>query len=254
MSYGRFAQVYDELMSDVPYDQWVSFTKNRLRESSIAVKNIADLGAGTGEITLRLDEEGFNMTGIDVSEEMLTIAHQKSLQSQSTIQWLQMDITNLNTSATYDAVVCFCDVVNYLTDIHQVEAFMNNAYQLLAPGGKLIFDVHSTGYVQDFLANQTFGAVTDDISYIWFCEEGLTPYTVSHDLTFFVREGNKYERFDEVHHQRTFSVETYVESVQEAGFQLCSVHGDFSDEEGFDEKEHDRIFFVCEKPLNKEEA
>lgn len=248
MSYGRFAQVYDQLMSDVPYDEWVSFTKNRLHESSIVVENVADLGAGTGEITLRLDKEGYKMTGVDVSEEMLSIAHQKSIQHQSSIRWLQMDITNMNTSSTFDAVVCYCDVVNYITEIHQVQAFFHNAYQLLTPGGTFIFDVHSTGYVQDFLANQTFGTVTDDISYIWFCEEGDRPYSVSHDLTFFVREGNQYERFDELHYQRTFSVETYIGYLQETGLKVRSIHGDFSDENGYNEGSQDRIFFVCEKP------
>ncbi|KGX88940.1 class I SAM-dependent DNA methyltransferase [Pontibacillus litoralis] len=255
MSYGRFAQLYDRFMQDVPYDEWLNFTLEQFNHAETDIQHVADLGAGTGELTLRLHQHGYAMTGVDLSEEMLTIAQQKAIQQNAVIQWVQTDITRHQEGLRFDGVVCYCDVVNYLTRDGVVERFFQNVYHMLQDGGMFLFDVHSINYVENFLANQTFAHVTDDISYIWFCDqiEG-TPYYVSHDLTFFVKQGENYERFDEFHKQRTYSVQQYMDWLIATGFEIVNVHADFQLEPGYKEDEHDRIFFVCRKSQKQEEA
>lgn len=253
MSYHKFAKVYDSLMEDVPYDEWVAFTKSIINQYSAKVDRIIDLGTGTGEIALRLSRKGYTMTGVDLSEEMLAIAQQKAADKKQTIQWLHQDIAKIKSNETYDMAISYCDVLNYIQGSKQVIKVIDNVFDLLKPGGYFLFDVHSVSYVQEFLANKTFGKVTDDISFIWFCDKGDEENKVHHDLTFFVRSGEKFERFDEYHTQQTFPVEDYVQWLQEAGFYVRGIYSDFSTEKGYNQKEDDRIFFVCQKPLQKEE-
>ncbi|WP_236560953.1 class I SAM-dependent methyltransferase [Pontibacillus sp. HMF3514] len=248
MSYGRFAEVYDTLMKDVPYEQWVQFTNRRIKTYCSNAGSILDLGAGTGEITIQLSAQGYHVSGVDLSEEMLSIAERKSNLHNQSIQWLKQDITNLEVPGMYDIIVSYCDVLNYITDDQDVQKVFQSVYDSLEPAGLFMFDVHSIGYVEHVLKNQTFGVVYDEVSYIWFCDEGETPHTVHHDLTFFVKNDQNYERFDEYHTQRTYSVEDYSQWLKEIGFTIQGIHADFADEAGYDELENDRIFFVCQKP------
>ncbi|WP_345239792.1 class I SAM-dependent methyltransferase [Pontibacillus salipaludis] len=247
MSYGRFAEIYDQLMEEVPYQDWVSFTQSSIRSTGAKVNRILDLGAGTGEISIRLAKEGYSVTGVDLSEDMLAVANRKSTEQKASVEWIKQDITSLDIPIRYDMVISYCDVINYITDEQQIQKTFQLAYDAVKPGGLFLFDVHSTGYIDGYLSGQTFGTVTDDISYIWFCDENEEDYSVTHDLTFFVKKDDLYERFDEYHNQRTFPVSTYVAWLQDCGFDVLGIHSDFSQEAGYDEQENDRIFFICKK-------
>ncbi len=241
MSYGKMAQVYDRLMADAPYGQWEAYTSHMLNTYHPNANRILDLGCGTGEITRRLHDKGFSMTGVDLSEDMLTIAEQ---QSPSSIQWLHQDITKLEGLADYDCVISFCDVINYLTEEEQVKETISNAYEALSDSGVFLFDVHSVEHVTEDLYGQTFAEVYDDLSYIWFCDPDEQPNSVIHDLTFFVQDHNQYQRFDEQHKQRAYPVQELKQWIQEAGFTLVQIHADF---ETTPTEKGERLFFVCKK-------
>lgn len=79
-AYTGFAYVYDEYMDNIPYDEWSSYLIQLMKENNITPGNeIAELGCGTGTVTLKLDEAGYSCVGIDMSEDMLEIASQKNV-------------------------------------------------------------------------------------------------------------------------------------------------------------------------------
>lgn len=78
MSYERFAYLYDELMKDAPYDQWVSYVQNILVKYDVKAGKLLDLACGTGELSVRFAQQGFDVTGIDLSEDMLSVAQAKA--------------------------------------------------------------------------------------------------------------------------------------------------------------------------------
>ncbi|KGX93558.1 methyltransferase [Pontibacillus halophilus JSM 076056 = DSM 19796] len=246
-AYGRFAEVYDDLMSDAPYEEWVSITEGVLSRKEGSTKDVIDLGCGTGEITLQLAKKGFTMTGVDLSEAMLTIAQQKATKARQSIQWVAQDITAINLEESHDLAISYCDVVNYLGTSEQIQSFFARVYELLRPGGTFIFDSHSISYVDEFLVGETFGFVSDETSYIWFCEEGEKPHQVVHDLTFFLKENHHYTRVDEQHVQQTHPIESYRDWLVRAGFSVEEIFGDFDYTREADETEQDRLFFVCHK-------
>src|SRR5690625_1478732 len=95
MAYDHLAEIYDQLMGHVPYDKWVEFTEKIIQKENKTVKSIVDLGCGTGEITIRLAEKGFQLTGVDLSAHMLSHAQQKSTNIKP-IRWINQDIRQLN--------------------------------------------------------------------------------------------------------------------------------------------------------------
>ncbi|WP_079530338.1 class I SAM-dependent methyltransferase [Halobacillus hunanensis] len=240
MSYQQMAQVYDVLMKDAPYDQWVTWTKQIVQHYHPGAQRILDLGCGTGEITSRLADHGWQLTGVDLSEDMLTMAASKD----QTIQWLRQDITDLKGLHGYDCIVSYCDVMNYITDESSLDAVFKHAYQALSEQGLFLFDVHSVDHIVNDLCGQTFAEVYDDLSYVWFCDPGEEEYSMIHDLTFFVRYHKDYQRFDEQHLQQGYHLETLQKAIEKAGFTLQRVTADFSVNPA---ERGDRLFFVCQK-------
>jgi 2-polyprenyl-3-methyl-5-hydroxy-6-metoxy-1,4-benzoquinol methylase len=79
MSYQQFAYLYDKLMKDAPYDEWVQFVKDRCTKYNVQGVRLLDLACGTGELSVRLAQEKFQVTGIDLSEDMLAVAQAKAV-------------------------------------------------------------------------------------------------------------------------------------------------------------------------------
>lgn len=246
MSYLEMAAVYDMLMKDAPYQEWAEFARKRMTERGEKGSVVLDLGCGTGTITRLMADYGFRMIGIDNSESMLSIAQNRAMEEGRSIQWMLQDIRHLQGFHQIDAAISFCDVINYITETDEVSQVFCQVNKALKMKGLFMFDVHSMGHIENDMQGSTFAEIYDDVSYVWLCDSGERTGEVFHDLTFFVREGEIYKRFDETHHQRTFEAGVYQELLQKNGFQLTAMYGDFSDQKGLQEN-NSRIFIVAEK-------
>jgi len=246
-SYGEFAYVYDELMKDVPYDQWVEYAARKLQENGLSAPSILDIGCGTGEVSVRLAKAGYDVTGVDLSDDMLTVAQDKAQGEGVQLSLFQQDMSQLELPSSFDCAVIFCDSLNYLETEDQVKGTFKSVYDHLEPGGLLLFDVHSLYKVNHVFGENTFTYNEEELSYIWSCFQGEHPNSVEHDLTFFVYDERKdaYDRFDELHKQRTYSVDTYKQWLTEAGFSTVETTADFTNDSPTDKAE--RILFCVQK-------
>ncbi|WP_163537820.1 class I SAM-dependent methyltransferase [Gracilibacillus sp. YIM 98692] len=249
MAYAKLAYIYDLLMEDAPYNDWQAFVSHFIHQHQPNAKTMLDLGCGTGEMSIRFNQTGFEVTGIDYSSDMLAYAHSRSVEQQSNVTYIKQDIRQLGDVGTFDVIISLCDVLNYITEERDVLAVIQHVANCLEEGGLFIFDVHSLQHFQNNMIGETFAEIYDDISYVWFCEPSGRTGEVIHDLTFFVldEDSGLYERFDEKHQQRTFSVDFYRELLKEAGLQLRSIHTDFSINHHNEPESGERIFFVCSK-------
>lgn len=255
MVYQQIAALYDRLMIDAPYNDWLHFTSEIFDMSGRTIKKVADLGCGTGKITTGLAKAGYEMIGVDYSTDMLAYAEQRASSERLNIQWIHQDLRDLNGIGSMDAVVSYCDVMNYITSELELISVFNHVADMLLPGGLFIFDVHSLYHVENNLVGQTFAETDDDVSYIWFCSPGETSGEMYHDVTFFVQtRDNKYERFEEYHHQRTYSIDFYQKLLHKAGLEIIDVYGDFSLQENSVHEKTERIFFVVRKKLAKKQS
>ncbi|WP_050180950.1 class I SAM-dependent DNA methyltransferase [Domibacillus robiginosus] len=241
MSYNRFASVYDALMHDAPYDEWEAYLQGEVKGGSLL-----DVGCGTGELAVRFARTGFQVTGIDLSDDMLAIAHEKAAANGMNIPLFQQDMRELEGIGLFDTAVIFCDSLNYLQTEDAVKQTFQAVFDHLKEDGLFLFDVHSSFKMNKVFLAQTFADAAEDISFIWNSFPGEHPNSVEHELTFFVQtESGDYERFDELHYQRTFGTEKYAQWLKEAGFTVEAITADFTNDAPTSESE--RIFFKARK-------
>jgi SAM-dependent methyltransferase len=247
MSYEQFAYLYDELMKDAPYDQWVQFVKEVSVKYDVSGTRLLDLACGTGELSVRLAQDGFQVTGVDLSEDMLAVAQAKAEETGVRIPFFQQNMANLEGQAEFDIIGILCDSLNYLQTEEEVVSTFSNVLQHLNHDGIFIFDVHSIYKISHLFINQTYASSEEHVSYIWNSFPGESPNSVEHELTFFVLDERtgKYDRFDELHFQRTYTVQQYSDWLMEAGFELLEISADFEHTTPLSESE--RIFFVARK-------
>lgn len=248
MSYERFAYLYDELMQDAPYDEWVRFVKEKLVQHKVNGKSLLDLACGTGELSVRFAKEGFNVTGVDLSSDMLSVAQAKSQEEGLSLSFFEQNMTQLEGHGTYDIIGIFCDSLNYLQTEEDVIHTFSNVFQHLQMDGIFIFDVHSIYKISEVFINQTYAMTEEHLSYIWNSFAGDYPNSVEHELSFFVLDEmtGKYDRFDELHCQRTYSAQQYTNWLKAAGFELLEISADFEDAPP--QPNSERIFFIAKKP------
>lgn len=246
MAYDQFAYVYDRLMSDVPYDEWMSFLIRQKEVFKVEGMKLLDVGCGTGEWTVKASIAGFETVGIDLSESMLSMAQQKAMEAGQAIRFFKMDMSEARDLGEFDLITIFCDSVNYLETEEVVQQTFKRMYDLLSNDGVFMFDVHSLYKVNELFAGQTYSYDDGEAAYIWNSFEGEYENSAEHELTFFIKEEeNLYSRFDEFHKQRTFPVEQYKKWLVEAGFKVETVTADFNETQPDELSE--RIFFTCTK-------
>lgn len=240
MTYNWFAKVYDELMDDSLYDQWSDYTLSYVPKGA----SLLELGCGTGILGLKLKEKGFDVTGLDLSEDMLSIAYDRQVNQGASFPLVHRDMRDLSDLPNYDSIVCYSDALCYMDNQEDLLAVFKEAYTHLNDNGLFLFDVHSLYQMKQYLST-SFHAETSDIVFMWDSYEGQHDYSVEHDLTFFVEnEDGLYERFEEVHKERTYPVEDYLNLLKQSGFKEIEVTADFGQTVQPDSK---RLFFACKK-------
>lgn len=219
--YTSFSNVYDLFMDNVPYDKWADDIEKILKKFNINDGLVLDLGCGTGTLTELLSKKGYEMIGVDSSEDMLAEALEKKPEDVD-ILYLCQDIRDFELYGTVRAVVSSCDTLNYITeseDLFDVLCLINN---YLDPDGVFIFDMNAPEKYEDVLSDNIFAENRDDASFIWentFDEESrLNEYA----LTLFIedKETGLYEKREEFHYQRAYDREEIADLLERAGFEI----------------------------------
>ena len=226
-AYSAFAAGYDRMMGDVDYDGWASYIDGFLKEAG--AKTVLECACGTGSLTVRLGRLGYQITGSDLSEDMLMAARQKALDAGLRfLPFVCQDMRKIALHKPVDAIVCACDGVNYLLD--GAEDFFRAAHDALKPGGMLLFDVSSAYKLSNILANNTFAATGEDWAYIWENQYHPRLGRVDMVLTGFLKQGHTYARFEEHHSQRAYSEEELRADLELCGFRDIQVYEAFTRE------------------------
>lgn len=245
--YRNFAYYYDLLMDEVDYGAWADYIEEIFKKMGLRASLIADLGCGTASFCIEMSKRGYEMIGIDISQDMLSVAKEKAIEKDADILLLNQDISEFELYGSVDAIVCLMDSVNYITDADALKNTFKLVENYLNPGGLFIFDVNSEYKFEHILADNVFYHVSDDITYIWQNEYNKKEKSCVFDLTFFARTGELYKRFDEIHIERAYSRTELEEMLNAVALELCGVYGEFSFDEAGPECE--RLFFVSKKSI-----
>lgn len=241
--YNDFALVYDRFQ-EIDYDSFIRFYQKMLGDN---VKTVLDLGCGSGEITLRLAKCGYDVMGVDISDDMLALAQDKAYSSGRDIFFVNGDMTEFVHPSGVDAVVSSLDCINYLTDYNDVVSAFVCVYESLNKGGLFIFDINSEYKLSHILGDNTFVYEDEEAYCVWNCEYSPEERICGFDLNFFVRQGenNMYNRYFEYQEERAYSIDEIKAAICEAGLSLINVYADLSIEAPEDNAE--RLFFICRK-------
>ena len=251
-AYTEFAQVYDRFMDNVPYEAWCEGISKILTEHGISEGLVLDLGCGTGTMTRLLRQKGYDMIGVDNSEEMLGEAMEKRAESGHEILYLEQDMREFELYGTVKAIVSICDSMNYITedeDLLEVFKLVNN---YIDPEGVFIFDLNTVYKYEKILGEQTIAENREDASFIWDNyydeEEQINEY----DLALFIPEGKDglYRKYEEVHYQRAYELELVKELLEKAGMEFVTAYDAFTKNPVNEKSE--RIYVIAREHGKKE--
>ena len=242
MQYEKFASVYDRLMRDVNYEKWGLYLAELIRNRTDGLR-ICECACGTGSVTVELKKCGFDITGTDISREMLEVASEKARQSGMKIPFVCMDMQNLTLHRPHDVILSACDGVNYLSSVKVMQRFFSCAYSNLKLGGLLMFDISTEYKLANVLGCNTFAEDEDDCAYIWKNMYDEKSRLIEMNLTFFVRNKYGYERFTERHVQRAHNICEIKDALQSSGFSKIELYDAFTHNAPTDDSE--RIQFVA---------
>lgn len=224
-AYHNLAVSYDRLTNDVDYGAAVDFYCEILKREGLQPRTAVDLACGTGSVTVLLAEKGLQTIGVDLSEEMLTVAQQKAWELENPPRFICQPLQALYLPRAVDLAVCALDSLDYITDPADCAEAIRRVYKALNPGGIFIFDVNTPEKLRA-MDGQMFIDEDDDVYCVWRGEFDEKTNICSYGMDLFQRRGEVWERSFEEHREYAYSQEQLVGYLKAAGFTHIAVYGD----------------------------
>lgn len=225
--YTAFASVYDALMRGVDYTAWAGFYVSLLKERGVEDgAQVAECACGTGGLTLPLSAR-YRMTGVDLSEDMLSIAMGKARDAGRSIRFVKQDMAALLLHKPQDAVLATCDGLNYLTTEKQAAGFFASAYRALKPGGALAFDLSTAYKLEHVLGDRLLIDETEGLCCYWQNGwEGARRRAHMRLDIFALESGGLWRRITEDQVQQAWTPDELIPAMEKAGFAGIRIYGD----------------------------
>ena len=224
-AYHNLAVSYDRLTSDVDYEATVDFYYEILKREGLKPRTAADLACGTGSVAAILARRGLQVVGVDMSEEMLTVASQKTEDAYPAPWFICQSLQELRLPRAVDMAVCALDSLDYITDPRDCETAIRRIYKALNPGGIFIFDVNTPEKLRA-MDGQVFLDEDDDVYCVWRGEFDEETNICSYGMDLFQRRGDLWERSFEEHCEYAYSADQLVGYLKAAGFTHIAVYAD----------------------------
>ncbi len=243
-AYTSFAEVYDRFMDNIPYKEWCEYVTGLLNEYEIRDGLILDLGCGTGSLTELLADRGYDMIGVDNSEDMLQIAMDKREKSGKDILYLMQDMREFELYGTVRAVLSICDCMNYILEYEDLVEVFRLVNNYLDPGGIFIFDLNTIYKYETLMGESTIAEDREECSFIWDNYYDKESKINEYDLSLFIKqEEDLYRKYTENHYQRAYSLEEVKRAINEAGMDFVAAFDAFTKNPVKDTSE--RIYIIA---------
>ena len=224
-SYENLAASYDRLTNDVDYEATVAFYNAILHREGLHPRTAVDLACGTGSVAVLLARQGLQVTGVDLSEDMLTVACQKAQELPQPPRFVCQPLQQLHLPRGVDLAVCALDSLDYITDPRDCAQAIRRIYKALNPGGIFIFDVNTPEKLRA-MDGQVFLDEDDDVYCVWRGEFDQETNICSYGMDLFQRRGKLWQRSFEEHREYAYSRQQLEQFLRDAGFTHIAVYGD----------------------------
>ena len=238
-NYNTFAEFYDALTENVEYEKRTDYLICLYSSLSHKKGRVLDLACGTGSVALNLSKKGFDVVGLDLSSEMLSVADSKA---QGKFRLFCGDMTDFFFEKGFDLCVCCLDSINHLTELSSVEKCFNCVYNSLNNDGIFIFDVNTVYKHNEILGNNAF--VFDEENFFLSWDNEIQENNIVRILLdFFVYNGKSYDRYSEEFFERAYSVDELKSVLY--NFDIIGIYDDLSLDSPKNDSE--RLYFVCKR-------
>lgn len=227
--YSSLYCVYDELNESCDYDKLADFLCEVIKENEKTNTSLVlDLACGTGKLTFKLRERGYDMTAIDLSSGMLSVAHEYAVKNEiNDVLFLCQNMTEFELYGTVDACVCTLDSINYLTKLSDVKKCFSLVHNYLIPDGVFIFDINTPYRFKEIYGNNDFILENENSLCAWQNEYNEKSKICKFYLSIFKEnQDGSYDRFDEIQKEKCYSKKQIEDALLECGFEIITVYGD----------------------------
>ena len=224
-AYKALAESYDRLTNDVDYAATVDFYEQILAREGLRPRTCVDLACGTGSVTEILARKGYEVTGVDMSEDMLTVAASKVMDLERLPMFSCQRLEQLRLPRAVDMAVCALDSLDYILDPADCAEAIRRAYKVLNPGGIFIFDVNTPEKLRA-MDGQVFLDEDDDVYCVWRGEFDEETNICSYGMDLFQRQGAVWHRSFEEHQEYAYSQAQLTGFLKAAGFTHIEVYAD----------------------------
>lgn len=247
-SYSDFAFVYDRLMNDVDYKKRSEYLLRLFKKYGKKPELLLDLACGTGGFSNQMALKGIEVIGVDISEEMLSVARENTTDLGTDVLYLCQDAAELDLYGTVDGAICCMDSLNHITNLKTLEKAIKNVSLFLEKDALFIFDVNTPFKHEHILGNNTFVIEEENVYCIWQNEYDTKKSSTNITLDFFIEDNGVYNRFTEEFCERAYTVEQLSELAEKNHFDVIGIFDDMTEKPLCDSSE--RAIFVLRK--NKE--
>lgn len=243
--YSVISRYYELLNSGVDYEAFADFLDKIIKEKGIAgTELVLDLACGTGKITRLLARRGYDMTGIDLSYDMLSVARDFEIRDPHGILYLCQDMRSFELYGTVDACVCCLDSLNYLLKTADLEKCFSLVHNYLVPNGVFVFDVNTPKRFTEGYAKHDYIMEEEGLLLAWQNYYNERTKICDFVLSLFCEnDDGSYERYDEEQRERMYSMATLKRLLKKSGFELMDIYSDLQFSGNIDNS--DKWFFVC---------
>lgn len=253
-AYTDFAYLYDIFMEDVPYEAWAQLIMSLMNTYGEGIHKVVDLGCGTGVITRMLAKAGYEMIGIDLSSDMLSVAASSGDEDDNSILYINQNMSAFELGENADAFISVCDSINYLIMDDDILGCLKSVKNYLNKDGLFIFDFNTIYKYETVIGDTTIAENREECSFIWENFYSTEDHINEYDITFFTKvsdvpenindpDEGLFRRFSEVHIQRGYDLEEIKHFLQEAGLRFITAIDENTHKTPTEESE--RIYVVA---------
>ncbi len=229
-SYSDFAFVYDSLMQDVDYKSRTEYLLKLFKKYGKKPTLLLDLACGTGGFSNQMALKGIEVIGVDMSEEMLSVARENSYNLGTDVLFLCQKAEELDLYGTIDGAICCMDSLNHITDVKALEKAIGRVSLFLEKDSLFIFDVNTPFKHERVLGNNTFVIEQDGIYCVWQNEYINKNRLTNINLDFFIEQNGVYERYSEEFRERAYTVEELTAILTGYDFEIVGILNDMTEQ------------------------
>lgn len=247
MSYGIFSYSYDILTENVEYEKIAHKVCSLLHKNGVDGGLLLDLGCGTGTLSFLLEKLGYDIIGVDASEDMLMVANEKKYEEESSAMFLCQKAEELDLFGTIDCAVSCLDTINHIDSLEKVEKAFSLVSLFMNMNGIFIFDMNTPYKHEKILGNNTFIYDMDEVYCAWQNTLDKENQRTNIDLDFFIKNEDDecYERYSESFSEYIYNIDDIIDIIKRCGFTLVEMSDDYSENPVNETTE--RITFVVKK-------